>query len=287
MNWSLLINLCCIGISSFVISANAADANNTEKVQYKAQYSNNQVSLKPAHKATPNSDDFTYEDNAKPVVLGNDYKLKGGYTAVPAPKKRVKAAFSEYGIVSDLGVEKSKVYQYKQKNGITVFSDQVPEHENYQTLLYECFACRPDSTVDWYKIPLYTSQYSAYVNYASRLHRVEPALIRAVIHAESAFKEHAVSKAGAKGLMQLMPGTARDMGVYNAFDAQQNITGGSRYLALMLARFGDDIELASAAYNAGPTTVTEYNGVPPFPETQAYVKRVQILYQRYKHAYGS
>ena len=86
------------------------------------------------------------------------------------------------------------------------------------------------------------------------------------------------------GLMQLMPETAKEMGVTNAFLPEENILGGSKYLAQMLKQFNGDIALACAAYNAGPTTVTQYNGIPPYPETQAYVERVQILLKRYRSA---
>ncbi|MCL1112228.1 lytic transglycosylase domain-containing protein [Shewanella basaltis] len=202
-------------------------------------------------------------------------------------KPTVRAKYSEHGIVSDLGVEKRKVYQYKQANGVMVFSDQQPLDADYQVLLYECFACRPDSTIDWYKIPLFTSHFASDVALAARQYQLDPALIRAVIHAESAFKPSAISKAGAKGLMQLMPGTASDMGVDNPFNAQQNIRGGSRYLAQLLAQFNGDLDLACAAYNAGPSTVTQYRGIPPYPETQAYVKRVKILFKRYQKALAS
>lgn len=216
----------------------------------------------------------------KEVVLDNNYPLP----KVSAPtKKKLKATYSEHGIVSDLGVEKRRVYQYE-KNGVMAFSDHQPDHNNYQILLYECFACRPDSTIDWYKIPLFTSEYTYYVEQAASLYGLEPALIRAVIHAESAFRSNVVSKAGAKGLMQLMPGTAKDMQVSDVFNPRQNIMGGSRYLAKLLAEFNGSVDLACAAYNAGPTTVREYNGVPNYPETQAYVQRVKILYSRYRKA---
>ncbi|GGP48192.1 hypothetical protein GCM10009409_13600 [Shewanella saliphila] len=230
-------------------------------------------------------DNSYVSDKSKPRTLTNDYPLKK--SAVTPNKPRVKAQYSENGIVSDLGVEKRKVYQYKQANGIMVFSDHQPQGEDYQVLLYECFACRPDSTVDWYKIPLFTSHFATDVALAAHKYQLDPALIRAVIHAESAFKPRAVSKAGAKGLMQLMPGTASDMGVDNPLNAQQNIRGGSRYLAQLLAQFNGDLDLACAAYNAGPSTVTQYSGIPPYPETQAYVKRVKILFKRYQKALAS
>ncbi len=230
-------------------------------------------------------DNSYVNDTSRPRTLTNDYPLKKSSTT--PNKLRVKAQYSENGIVSDLGVEKRKVYQYKQANGIMVFSDQQPLDADYQVLLYECFACRPDSTIDWYKIPLFTSHFATDVALAAHRYQLDPALIRAVIHAESAFKPGAVSKAGAKGLMQLMPGTASDMGVDNPLNAQQNIRGGSRYLAQLLAQFNGDLDLACAAYNAGPSTVTQYRGIPPYPETQAYVKRVKILFKRYQKALAS
>ena len=105
--------------------------------------------------------------------------------------------------------------------------------------------------------------------------------MKAVIAAESAFRSDAVSHKGAQGLMQLIPGTASDMGVDNPFDVSQNIRGGAQYLAGLLKEFKGDERLATAAYNAGPQNVLKYNGVPPFDETRVYVDRVATLRQRY------
>ncbi|HEY8515647.1 MAG TPA: lytic transglycosylase domain-containing protein [Candidatus Binatia bacterium] len=110
---------------------------------------------------------------------------------------------------------------------------------------------------------------------------VEPALVHAVVRAESDFDHLAVSSAGAQGLMQLMPGTASDVGVRDAFHPQENLDGGVYYLRQMIDRFGGNIQLALAAYNAGPATVERYGGVPPYPETIEYLQRVFRFRQEY------
>lgn len=114
----------------------------------------------------------------------------------------------------------------------------------------------------------------------ARRHGLDPRLVRAVIYVESGENPRAVSPKGAQGLMQLMPGTAEELGVGNPFRARENIQGGVSYLASMLQRFGGDIELALAAYNAGPGAVQRHGGVPPYRETQAYVKKVLDVYRR-------
>lgn len=172
---------------------------------------------------------------------------------------------------------------YKSQSGEGfVFSDQKPQHGSFEILKYSCFACNPDSKINWHTISLNNAAYSAEVKRIAMKYEVDPALVRAVIHAESAFNVKALSNKGAQGLMQLMPGTAKDLGVRNAFDANQNIEGGVKYLAGLLKQFDGDIKLAVAAYNAGPNAVKKYNGIPPYAETKVYVERVGILHQRYR-----
>lgn len=122
------------------------------------------------------------------------------------------------------------------------------------------------------------------VNSASATFHLDPDLVNSVIHAESGFNSHAISPKGARGLMQLMPGTAGQLGVHDAFDPQANVAGGSRYLRELLERYNFDLVKALAAYNAGPERVDQYQGVPPFRETRAYVARIVHEYNTKKIA---
>lgn len=112
----------------------------------------------------------------------------------------------------------------------------------------------------------------------AREHGVDPKLVKALIQVESAFDQRALSRRGAMGLMQLMPETARDYRISNPWDIRENVKGGTAYLRDLLYQFGGDLEKALAAYNAGPSAVKEYGGIPPFPETREYVKKVLSLY---------
>lgn len=169
-------------------------------------------------------------------------------------------------------------------NSVVTFSDQKPINTEYEVLRFDCYACNPSSTINWNTVQLNTTDYVDLIKLTANKHAVDPALVRALIHAESHFNPNAKSRVGAQGLMQLMPATAQELGVSNAFNAQQNIQGGTRYLAQLLTAFKGDITLATAAYNAGPNAVRKYNGVPPYNETKVYVERVGILYRRYQHA---
>lgn len=184
-----------------------------------------------------------------------------------------------------------RVYSYI-KDGVRHYTSNRPSGgsgiSSVRTIKYSfietCFACSASSGVTFATVPLNLDAYQAEIRAAAAEYGVDPAIVRAVIHAESSFDVNALSRAGAQGLMQLMPATARRFGVSNAFNAAQNIRGGVEYLAWLLERFDGNLTLAAAGYNAGEGAVDKYDGVPPYRETQRYVKRVGILAERYRSA---
>lgn len=122
------------------------------------------------------------------------------------------------------------------------------------------------------------------LTHAGTLHNIDAELLASIVHAESGGRIRAVSRVGAEGLMQLMPGTAAALGVVDAFRPDQNVAGGTAYFDALLTRYHDNLPLALAAYNAGPGAVDHYHGVPPFRETRAYVARVMTEFKRRKLA---
>lgn len=124
--------------------------------------------------------------------------------------------------------------------------------------------------------------FSAEINAAAQRWGVDPALIRAIAHAESSFNPRAQSPKGAQGLMQIIPATARRFDVDDPFDPAQSLDGGARYLRFLLDRFSGDFDLAAAAYNAGEGAVDRHRGIPPYSETQTYVSRVRALHRAYQ-----
>lgn len=197
-----------------------------------------------------------------------------------AEKVRAEQERKEYEAAAKK--QEFKFFKYR-KDGAVAYSDRQPRKTDFEVIVYNsCYACNPLSRVDWRGTRLHLTEFTYSISRTARKYGVDPALVRAVIHAESNFNPLARSRKGAMGLMQLMPGTARDMGVGDASNAAQNIEGGVKYLAWLLKRFNGDITKATAAYNAGPGAVDKYRGVPPYEETKTYVFRVNILHQRYK-----
>ena len=180
----------------------------------------------------------------------------------------------------------AQVYKWVDEDGIVTFSNIAPpKDQDFTVLNFPCYASDPKCrSVRWEKVPLNTRSFQSEIRSAAFDNRVEESLIRAIIHAESAYQPDAESPKGAQGLMQLMPATQQDLQVVNPFDPAANIDGGTRYLSQLLDRFDGDFELAAAAYNAGPDAVNRYGGIPPYEETREYVRRVRILYRRYDQA---
>ena len=143
---------------------------------------------------------------------------------------------------------------------------------------YRAFSRSSGPTAGWLRLPPRRwAEYAADIQEISRQHGVSPALVESVIRAESAFDPTALSSRGAGGLMQLMPQTAAALGVTDRFNPRDNIAGGVRHLRYLLDRYQGNVRMALAAYNAGHAAVDAYRGVPPFPETRAYVERVMQL----------
>ncbi|MGI8560027.1 MAG: lytic transglycosylase domain-containing protein [Luteimonas sp.] len=185
-------------------------------------------------------------------------------------------------------VVRGQVYSYIQ-DGVRHYTSKPPKGGGttaLRTIKYSyvqtCYACGSAPGVNFNTLRLNTTAFQAEVGAAAREFGVDEAVIRAIMHAESAFKPNALSRVGAQGLMQLMPATARRFGVSNAFDPGQNIRGGVQYLAWLLKRFNGNLTLAAAGYNAGEGAVDKYKGVPPYSETRRYVERVAVLADRYR-----
>ena len=166
--------------------------------------------------------------------------------------------------------------------------DKYKRDSNYQRVEMKYSPVNVPKNIDHSSLTSYSSSsVAALITRYARMWGLDESLVYAVIKCESNFQPNAVSSAGACGLMQLMPGTAADLGVTNIFSPAQNIAGGTQYLARMLGEFNGDIRLALAGYNAGPENVKKYKGIPPFKETQAYVKKVLGVYSQFKRGSSS
>jgi soluble lytic murein transglycosylase-like protein len=183
------------------------------------------------------------------------------------------------GALAEPAGAERQIYTFVDERGVTHFTNLPPRDPRYQPV-----PRRLESGLSFGRVPDYGG-YDGLIGLTAREHRVQPALVKAVIAAESNFDAGAVSRKGAQGLMQLMPGTAEQLGVENPFQPSENVRGGTRYLRKMLDRYGD-LSRALAAYNAGPSAVDRYGGVPPYRETQDYVNRVLTYYRAYDGDFG-
>lgn len=176
------------------------------------------------------------------------------------------------------GTVHADIYSFVDAAGVTHFSN-VPTDARYRLLLAEPRPPAADSSGGAWLTK--STQYEPMIQRAAQSAAVKPELVRAVIAVESAFNPRAVSKRGAIGLMQLKPSTARRYGVANAYDPEQNVMAGARYLRDLLVRYGNNLELTLAAYNAGEDAVERYGrSIPPFSETRRYVPAVLQVYRK-------
>lgn len=198
--------------------------------------------------------------------------------SAPAGAPRRVVSGQVYSFVKD-GVRN---YTSARPRGTDVASVRTIKYSYIET----CYACG-NPNLNFGAVRLNSIAYESEIASAAREFGVEEAIVRAIIHAESSFNPVALSHAGAMGLMQLMPATARRFGVSDAYDAAQNIRGGVQYLAFLLKRYQGNLTLAAAGYNAGEGAVDRNGGVPPYAETQRYVQRVGVLAERYRANVGT
>lgn len=196
-------------------------------------------------------------------------------------------AFFVFLLCGWMGPVRADIYAYTDENGVINYTN-IPSNDKRLKLIKKTRGPSQVSVV--YAAPalpprrVLQTQYAHIVSQVAREFDVDEALVRAVIHVESAYNPYAISPKGAYGLMQLMPGTAQRYGVKNLFDPTENVRGGVRYLRDLMQKFGNNLDLTLAAYNAGENAVLRYNGIPPYPETTSYVLKVLDLHSRYRDA---
>ncbi len=207
---------------------------------------------------------------------------------------RIMLAFMVCAWICAASAAQAEIYKFIDERGVCHYSN-APGDKRYKRITTNRSARSPkvDKSSSWTYTPTLrplslnrqswnSAAYDQHIRHAARVHRVDPLLIKAIIKIESNFNRYAVSSKGAQGLMQLMPGTAKYLRVYDSFDPWQNIYGGTMYIRQMLDSFQGNLQLSLAAYNAGPTRVMKYKRVPRIPETIAYVRKVMRQYQLYQ-----
>jgi soluble lytic murein transglycosylase-like protein len=185
-------------------------------------------------------------------------------------------------LIASTACARTQIYTYVDADGVKHFTDR-PDNNRYRLLILSPH--ERTASGDRFDAVLLAraGQYDSIIEHAAVSASVEPNLLRAVIVVESGFNARALSKRGAMGLMQLMPATAQRFGVSNAYDPRQNVHAGARYLKFLMDRFGQDVRLALAAYNAGEQAVDRSGGrIPPYEETLEYVPRVLKIYRMLK-----
>lgn len=293
--FSTMRNLRLFAICALLASGALACAPALAGSVYRCQGPNGQIAYTNRPGTFSQCQEVASYADKKPAPAATDGKPHSEYRSEPATAGDKPDAPPEVPKPADAKkddaatqVHRGAVYKVVRANGITEYTNIRPatgaSYRVLFTYISTCYACNVHSKVNWGSIPLKLDAYNDQIAAAAKESGVDPSLLRAVIHAESAFNRYAVSDKGAQGLMQLMPGTAADLGVGDPFDASQNIRGGADYLAQLLRQFNGDEKLATAAYNAGAQNVQKYKGVPPFDETQVYVQRVATLHQRYREA---
>ena len=172
---------------------------------------------------------------------------------------------------------RADIYWYIDDNGVMHFTNAptASDRKAYRVFIRET---RPSS-----KARQATEEFDKLITHASKLHGIEIPLLKAIIKAESDFNPKAVSRKGALGLMQIMPENLQKLDIENPFDPRENILGGARYFRELFDRYEGKLPLSLAAYNAGPTAVDRYNSIPPYPETEDYVRRVLKYYYDFKY----
>jgi len=194
-------------------------------------------------------------------------------------------------LLSSGSLAANTVYKFTDASGRVHYSAEKPPIElGYERLGENCFynssSCdrRQVKARPWSSEPLDHSSFAGFVRQTAQQNQIDESLLRAVIHVESGFNPYAISKKGARGLMQLMPVLLQEYNVSRPFDYRQNIIAGARHLAYLLKKFNQNIALATAAYNAGEGAVRRYKSIPPYKETQNYVRKVHFLFKRYRMA---